>query len=269
MLDFILNNGVKMPALGFGTYKIPGPEAERCVLDALSAGYGRIDTATLYDNEEYIGYAVEKSGIPRKNIFLTTKFWTDVRTYDRALKSFSVMLKKLRTDYLDLLLIHWPIDGKEEVWRAMENLNREGSVRAIGVSNFKERHIDEIMKAATIAPAVNQVEFHPLFQQIDLLNYCKKRKIQLEAWSPLLRGKALAEPVLQKIAAKHDKTPAQVILRYDIQIGVAVIPKSTHRERIIENIDVFDFELSDGDTREIASINRNERQFRDPDNHGF
>lgn len=270
MFDVTLSNGKKMNVLGYGTYKITGDfDATACVLDAIETGYRRIDTATFYHNEGQIGEAVKSSGLPRKELFIATKLWTDNDGYDKALRTVDNSLKLLKTDYLDLLLIHWPTPANGEVWRAMERLYREGAVGAIGVSNFKEHHIDDLIRDFEITPMVNQVEFHPLFQQPELRAYCKEHDIQLEAWSPLMRGKIFEMDELARIAARVGKTVAQVVLRYDIQLGVAVIPKTTNKARMAENLDVFDFELTADDMRLLSGLNRNERQYRDPDNHGY
>lgn len=265
-----LNDGKQMPILGYGTYKITEQsEATRCILGALEVGYRLIDTATFYKNEAAIGQAVGSCGIARSELFLTTKLWTDVDSRDKVLKSVDESLKNLKTDYLDLLLIHWPTAANLTVWQTMIELQQSGAVRSIGTSNFKEHHVDEIVKASGIVPAVNQVEFHPLFQQPELQAYCKAKGIQLQAWSPLMRNKALEIDKLTELAAKYNVSVAQLILRWDVQQGIATIPKTTNKSRMFENLDIFNFEIAQEDMQAINALNQNARQYRDPDNHGF
>lgn len=270
MLFTKLNDGIEMPLLGYGTYKISDDaEAMRCVLEALDVGYRLIDTATFYGNEAGIGRALRSCGIPRNELFVTTKLWTDIDTKDKAYKSVEQSLKKLQTDYLDLLLIHWPTAANKTVWEAMLELQRRGLVRSVGVSNFKERHIEELLGAFGVAPAVNQVELHPLFQQPELQAYCKEKEVAIQAWSPLMRNKALEIEEIAALAAKYGVSAAQLILRWDIQQGIATIPKTTSKARMAENFDVFRFEIEAADMQIIADLNKNARQYRDPDNHGF
>ena len=270
MIYTTLNDGKTMPMLGYGTYKIDdAAEAARCVLDALEVGYRLIDTATFYRNEAAIGQALNACGLLRKELFVTTKLWTDVDSKDKVYRSVEQSLKDLKTDYLDLLLIHWPTAANVPVWQAMLELQQKGVVRSVGTSNFKEHHLDEIVKAAGVVPAVNQVEFHPLFQQPELQAYCKERGVQLQAWSPLMRNKALEIDALSQLAAKYGVSAAQLILRWDVQKGIATIPKTTNKDRMSENISVFDFELEPEDMQAIEALNQNARQYRDPDNHGF
>ena len=270
MIYATLNDGRQMPIIGYGTYKITDQaEATRCVLDALEVGYRLIDTATFYHNEAAIGQAISSCGIARRQLFLTTKLWTDVDSKDKVLKSVDASLKNLKTDYLDLLLIHWPTAANVTVWQAMIELQQSGVVRSVGTSNFKEHHIDEIVKSSGVFPAVNQVEFHPLFQQPKLQAYSKTNGIQLQAWSPLMRNKALEIAKLSELAAKYDVSVAQLILRWDIQQGIATIPKTTNNGRMRENIDIFNFEIAQQDMQEIYALNQDARQYRDPDNHGF
>lgn len=265
-----LNDGNRMPMLGYGTYKVDGQtEATRCVLDALEVGYRLIDTATFYHNEAAIGQAISSCGLPRSELFLTTKLWTDVNSKDKALEVVSESLKSLQTDYLDLLLIHWPTAANVSVWQTMIELQHRGVVRSIGVSNFKQHHVDEIVNACGVVPAVNQVEFHPLFQQPDLQEYCNVRGIQLQAWSPLMRSKALQIDKLNELAAKCGVSVAQLVLRWDVQQGVATIPKTTNKARMAENFDIFNFEITKEDMQIINALNQNARQYRDPDHHGF
>ena len=265
-----LNDGNKMPILGYGTYKITEQdETQRCIVDALEVGYRLIDTASFYHNEASIGQAIQSCGIARKDLFITTKLWTDVTTRDKVMQSVDNSLKYLKTDYLDLLLIHWPIYANLTVWQAMLELQQKGVVRSVGTSNFKEHHTDEIVKAFGVVPAVNQVELHPLFQQPELQAYSMSNGIQLQAWSPLMRNKALEMDALMKLAEKYGVSVAQLILRWDIQQGIATIPKTTNKGRMKENFDIFGFEISVEDMRTINALNQNARQYRDPDNHGF
>ena len=265
-----LNDGNKMPIVGYGTYKITGQfDTARCITDALEVGYRLVDTATFYHNEAEIGQAISSCGIPRRELFLTTKLWTDIDSGDKVRKSVDESLAKLKTDYLDLLLIHWPTAANVTVWQTMVSLQQKGIVKSVGTSNFKEHHIDEIVKASGVVPAVNQVEFHPLFQQTELQSYCKTNQIQLQAWSPLMRNKALEIDKLTQLAAGYGVSVAQLILRWDIQQGIATIPKTTNKGRMMENIDIFRFEISQEDMQAIYLLNQNARQYRDPDHHGF
>ncbi|MED0707202.1 aldo/keto reductase [Aneurinibacillus aneurinilyticus] len=267
----VLHNGVRMPWLGLGVYKTQdGEEVEQAVKAAVEAGYRSIDTASLYHNERGVGKAIQACGIPREDLFITTKIWNSNQGYDSTLYAFEESLKKLGLEYLDLYLIHWPVKEKyKETWRAMEKLYKDGLVRAIGVSNFHVHHLEDLLTSAHIIPMVNQVEFHPRLTQKTLLIFCKEKGIQLEAWSPLMRGRLLDEPMLNNIARKHGKTPVQVILRWDLQHEVVTIPKSVHAERIAANADIFDFTLSDEEMRQIDALNRNERSGQDPDHFHF
>lgn len=261
-----LSNKIRMPWLGYGTYKASGKELIEGVQFALSIGYRLIDTAEMYDNEEEIGKAIKESGIPRNEIFITSKVWNTNQGYENTLKSFNNSLKRLNVDYLDLYLIHWPVSGKYiETWKALEKLYRDGKVRAIGVSNFLIHHLQNIMDKCEIVPMVNQIEFHPHLVQKDLLNFCKINKIQLEAWSPLMRGRINEIPEIVEIAKKYNKTPAQIVLRWDLQHEVVTIPKSVHKERIKENANIFDFELSEIDMKIIDGLDQNIRYGADPD----
>ncbi|WP_077614140.1 aldo/keto reductase [Caenibacillus caldisaponilyticus] len=262
-----LNNGVRMPRLGLGVYKVKdGGEVIQAVHAALEAGYRSIDTAAFYENEKGVGEAIRTSGLRREDVFVTTKVWNDRQGYESTLAAFEESRKKLGFDYVDLYLIHWPIKGKfKETWRALEKLYREGYVRAIGVSNFKIHHLEELFEDSEVTPAVNQIELHPRLTQEDVRAYCKEKGIQVEAWSPLMRGRLMDEPTLVDLAKKYGKTPAQIIIRWDLQHGLITIPKSVRKERIIENADVFDFELSDEDMKKIDALNQNLRTGRDPD----
>jgi diketogulonate reductase-like aldo/keto reductase len=264
-----LHNGVKMPWVGLGVFLVKdGEEVVKSVKAALEAGYRSIDTAAIYKNEEGVGKAIAESNVPREELFITTKIWNADQGFEETLKAFDVSMEKLGLDYLDLLLIHWPLPshGKYlDTWRALEKLYKDGRVRAIGVSNFKVHHLQDILNNCEIKPMVNQVEYHPRFNQRELHDFCKKNEIQLEAWSPLMQGGLLDEPVLVEIAAKYGKSTAQVIIRWDIQTGVVTIPKSVKPHRIVENADVFDFELSQEDMEKINALNQDKRMFADPD----
>lgn len=265
-----LNNGVLMPQLGLGVYKTQeGEEVKNAVRWALEAGYRSIDTAALYENEAGVGEAIRESGLPREEIFVTTKVWNTDQGYEQTLKAFETSRKKLGLEYVDLYLVHWPGRDKFiDTYRALEKLLAEGLVRAIGVSNFKEHHLERLMAETNVVPAVNQVEFHPRLRQKPLHDYCKAKGIALEAWAPLMKGQ-LDLPVLVRLAEKYGKTPAQIVLRWHIQLGVIVIPKSVHRERIVSNADVFDFELTPEEMAEIEGLDENHRFGKDPDEFLF
>ncbi|SDJ97024.1 aldo/keto reductase [Sediminibacillus albus] len=264
-----LPNGVKMPWLGLGVFKVSdGKEAVESVKAAINNGYISIDTAAVYKNEEGVGQGIKESGVSRDKLFITSKVWNGDQGYDSTLAAYQASLDKLGLDYLDLYLIHWPVPSQGkfiETWKAMEKLYKEGKVRAIGVSNFKEHHIDVLLDDAEITPMINQVEFHPHFAQKELRAYCKKHSIQVEAWSPLKQGELLDDPTLTKIGDKYGKSPAQVIIRWDLQSGVVTIPKSTKEHRIIANADVFDFELTAEDMAAIDQMDTGIRAFGDPD----
>jgi methylglyoxal/glyoxal reductase len=264
-----LHNGVKMPWLGLGVFKVEdGAEVVKSVKIALEVGYRSIDTAAIYGNEEGVGKAIAESTVPREELFITTKVWNSNHGYEAALAAFDVSMEKLGLDYLDLYLIHWPLPSQGkfvETWKALEKLYKDGRVRAIGVSNFKVHHLEEIIANCEIIPMVNQVEYHPRFNQQELHDFCKKHGIQLEAWSPLMQGGLLEEPALVEIAKKYNKSTAQIIIRWDIQTGVVTIPKSVKPHRIAENADVFDFELSQEDMDKINALNQDQRMFADPD----
>ncbi len=258
-----LNNGVKMPMLGYGVYQVAPEECERCVSDAISVGYRSIDTAQAYANEEGVGNAVARSGIPREQFFLTTKVWVSNAGYEKARDSIDQSLKKLRTDYIDLLLIHQPFGDYYGTYRAMEEAYKAGKLRAIGVSNFYPDRFVDIAHFAEIKPAVNQVETHVFQQQKQVKEYMKKYGTQIESWGPFAEGKngLFANPVLQEVGESHGKTVAQVALRFLIQRGVVVIPKSTHKERMAENLDVFDFSLTPEEMTKIEALDGGESLF--------
>ena len=265
-----LNNGVQMPRLGFGVFKVKeGEEVVDAVKAALAAGYRAIDTAAAYQNEEGVGQAIRESGIPREELFITTKVWNSRQGYDTTLEAFEESRRKLGLDYLDLYLIHWPVKGKyKDTWRALEKLYSDGVVRAIGVSNFQTHHLDDIFEDNTIVPAVNQIEYSPLLTQEKVKGYCEEKGIHITAWSPLMQGN-LDLPLLQELSAKYGKTPAQIVIRWDLQKGVLTIPKSVTPSRIKENADVYDFKLSAEDVAAIDGLNQNRRYGSDPDNFNF
>lgn len=267
----ILHNGVKMPWLGLGVFKTPeGREVERSVHYALEAGYRHIDTAAIYRNETGVGNAVKDAGIAREELFLTTKVWNTEQGYESTLAAFEQSRKQLRVDYLDLYLIHWAVlDRFQETWRALEKLYRDGWVRAIGVSNFQVHHLHDLLARCEIKPMVNQCEFHPYLTQGELRKFCGEQGIQFEAWSPLMRGAAVEEPTILRVAEKYGKTPAQVVLRWDLQHDVVTIPKSVRAERVRENAQIFDFELSADDMDALDRLHRDQRFGSHPDHFSF
>lgn len=266
-----LSNGVEMPYLGLGVYLArEGSEVINACKYAIEAGYRHIDTASLYENEKGVGIAVKESQVPRKEIFITSKVWNSQQGFESTLRAFDESLKKLGTDYLDLYLIHWPVRGKyKETWRALETLYTEGRVRAIGVSNFLKHQLEDLLTAVEIKPMVNQVEFHPYAVQQELIDFCHGHSIRFEAWSPLMQGKVFEIKPLKDLAAKYHKTVAQIVLRWDLQKGVITIPKSVRKEIIISNAQLFDFELTDEDIREIDSLDKNQRIGAHPDHFDF
>ena len=270
-----LNNGVKMPWFGLGVFKVEeGEELVNAVKTAINYGYRSIDTASIYGNEAGVGEGIREgireAGIDREDLFITSKVWNADLGYESTLSAYEESLQKLGLDYLDLYLIHWPVEGKyKEAWRALETLYKEGKVKAIGVSNFHIHHLEELLKDASVIPMINQVEYHPQLTQKELKAFCSKHQIQLEAWSPLMQGELLDNPVLEEIAKNYGKTVAQVILKWDLQNGVVTIPKSTKPHRIMENASIFDFALTEDDMRRINDLNQNKRVGPDPDNFDF
>jgi diketogulonate reductase-like aldo/keto reductase len=264
-----LNNGVEMPQLGFGVFLVPADEVVEPVAAALEAGYRLIDTAKLYGNEEGVGRAIRDSGLPRDDVFVTTKVWNSDHGYDATLRAFDESQKLLALDVVDLYLIHWPAPQRDlyvDTWKALERLYADGRVRAIGVSNFNVPHLQRLLDETTVVPAVNQIELHPGFAQDELRAFHERHGIVTESWSPLGRGHGLLDnPAVTSIAEAHGKTPAQVVLRWHLQLGCAVIPKSTHAERIRENFDVFDVELSDDEMASLSAISEPGRIGPDPD----
>ncbi|WP_145134347.1 MULTISPECIES: aldo/keto reductase [Paenibacillus] len=270
-----LNNGIEMPWLGLGVFKVEeGSELVEAVKAAVKHGYRSIDTAAVYANETSVGQGIREaladSGLKREDLFVTSKVWNADLGYESTIAAYETSLKKLGLDYLDLYLIHWPVAGKyKEAWRAMEQLYKDGRVKSIGVSNFQVHHLEDLMKDAEIVPVINQVEFHPMLTQKELRDFTKQHNIQLEAWSPLMQGELLNHPLLKELADKYGKSIAQVILRWDLQHGVVTIPKSTKEHRIVENASLFDFELSQEDMDRIDGLNENRRVGPDPDNFDF
>ncbi|TFB24499.1 aldo/keto reductase [Filobacillus milosensis] len=262
-----LNNGVEMPGFGLGVYKAEeGQEVVNAVRTAIDHGYRLIDTASFYGNESGVGEGLREASVKRDEIFVTTKVWNDEQGYDETLKAFEQSLNRLSLDYLDLYLVHWPVTGKfRETWRAMERLYDEGVIKAIGVSNFHVHHLEDLMVAANVKPTVNQIEYHPHLTQKEMKGYCEQENIQLEAWSPMKRGRLFEDTTIKEIADKYNKTPAQVILRWDIQTNIITIPKSVNPDRIKSNADIFDFELTDEEIYSITALNQNERTGPNPD----
>lgn len=258
-----LSNGVQMPILGYGVYQVTKDECERCVSDTLRAGYRHIDTAQSYFNEEEVGNAIQKSGIPREELFLTTKVWVEHYGYDACRASVLESMRKLKTDYIDLMLLHQPFSDYYGAWHALEDLYEEGKLRAIGVSNFYPDRLVDICSFARIRPMVNQVETHPLNQQIEAKQWMDKYGVQIEAWAPFGEGRGglFQNEVLSAIGAKYGKSTAQVMLRWHIQRDVVVIPKSIHYERMVENFNVFDFTLTDEDMAAIAALDKKQSSF--------
>ncbi|MFJ5751821.1 aldo/keto reductase [Peribacillus frigoritolerans] len=262
-----LHNGVKMPQLGFGVFKVKnGNETVESVKKAVEVGYRAIDTAAIYENEEGVGQAIRECGVPREELFITSKVWNTEQGYDTTLKAFEDSLNLLGLEYLDLYLIHWP--GKDkylETWRALEKLYKDGKVKSIGVSNFHIHHLENLLANSEVKPVVNQIELHPLLTQVEIRDYCAKHEIKVESWSPLGRGNLLEEPTINHIAKKHGKSPAQVLIRWHLQHDLVVIPKSITPSRIKENAQVFDFSLSLNEMNQIDALNKNERFGSNPD----
>ncbi|GJM30571.1 MAG: glyoxal reductase [Cyclobacteriaceae bacterium] len=266
-----LHNGVDMPWFGLGVFESKdGAEVQQAIQWALEAGYRSFDTASVYGNEKGVGQALKNCGIPRDQIFLTTKVWNTDQGFDSTVSAFEASLERLQQEYIDLYLVHWPVQEKyKDTWRALEYLYNQKRVRSIGVSNFLVHHLKDLLTDCEIKPMVNQVEFHPRLSQPTLLDFCQSEKIQVEAWSPIMRGKVLEIPELLEISKKYEKTPVQVALRWDLQHGVVTIPKSAQQQRIISNSEIFDFELSREDMAAIDQLDRGERVGPDPDNFNF
>lgn len=272
-----LNNGVTIPCVGYGTFRTPAAVAEQAVADAIDVGYRLIDTAAVYGNEEAVGRGIKDSRINRHRLFVTSKLWNDHRGYDKAKQALDETLERLQMDYLDLYLIHWPANEKQfgaraaeinaETWRAMEEAYHEGKIRALGVSNFMPHHIIELMKTAEVAPAVDQIEVHPGWPHVEEVKYLQAHNILVEGWAPLggQGAKVMTNPTILQLAEKYDKTPAQLCLRWLIQRGVLPLPKSVHKERMVQNTQLFDFEISDEDMQKITALPNLGGQCADPD----
>ena len=266
-----LHNSVEMPYFGLGVFKTnEGSEVEDSVKWALETGYRHIDTAAIYKNERGVGNAVRASGIPRNELFITTKAWNENQRRGTVLQGFEESLDLLQTEYVDLYLIHWPVKGKfTETWKVMEEIYRSGRARAIGVSNFLQHHLEEIFKICEIKPMVNQVECHPYLVQQNLIDFCAVHQIIYEAWSPIMRGAVNDIPLFKELSKKYQKSPVQIVLRWDLQKGIVTIPKSVHKERIVSNTDIFDFEIANEDILRIDALDRNERFGSHPDTFTF
>lgn len=267
----ILNTDIEMPGLGLGVYQAKdGPEVESAVRYALEVGYRSIDTASFYGNEIGVGKAIRESGIPREEIFLTTKVWNEDQRQKRTLAAFEESLERLELEYVDLYLVHWPVKGcYKETWKEMEKILASGGAKAIGVSNFLVNHLKDLLADCQVVPAVNQIEFHPYLLQPKLLAFCKNNRIQMEAWSPLMQGNIVSVPLLNELALKYGKSSAQIALRWNLQHGVVTIPKSVTPGRIKENSEIFDFELSDADMLAIDALDQGKRFGPDPANFNF
>jgi methylglyoxal/glyoxal reductase len=266
-----LHNGIEIPYVGLGVFKMTDPqETVQAVQTAIESGYRSVDTAAIYKNEESVGEGVRNSKVNRKDLFITSKVWNSDQGYDSTLKAFDESLKKLDMSYLDLYLIHWPVEGKyKDTWKALERLYSEGVVKSIGVSNFHQHHLEDLLKDGNEKPVINQVELHPRLSQEPLRTFCKEKDIAVEAWSPIAQGKILDEPTVNHIAGKHGKSPAQIILRWHLQNDVVIIPKSVHKNRIKENADLFNFELSMEEMNQMNQLNLDERFGPDPDHFDF
>ena len=260
-----LNNGIKIPVFGLGTYQARGGEAREAIRYALEIGYRHIDTAAMYGNEEDVGEAIVLSGLSREEVFVTTKLWNADHGYEKAMKACEKSLRRLKLDYVDLYLIHWPVRGlRNESWKALETLQKEGKCRAIGVSNYMTWHLEELLDKTSTVPAVNQVEFHPYLYLKELFDFCTEKSIQLESYSPLTKGQKLNDPRLFELSSKYGKSPAQLLIRWVLQKGIVVIPKSSHKQRIRENAEVFDFQISDEDMAALDSLDQGLRTSWDP-----
>ncbi len=263
-MTYTMKNGIKIPAVGFGTYLVDNDTVKKAVLDALEAGYRHIDTAFLYQNEKGVGEAIRESGLKREELFITSKVWFDMLGYEKTKQSFETSMERLGLDYLDLFLIHWPKPEGRESWKAMEAYYDKGVIKGLGVSNYKPDHLEDLMASANIMPMVNQIECHPFLQQEETVAFCKEQGILVEAWSPIMKGHVMRVGVMKDIAEKYGKTPVQIALRWHLQRGLIVLPKSVHTDRIAANLDFFDFELEDGDMALIRSLDRGFRFGYDP-----
>lgn len=276
MENVTLNNGLEMPLVGYGVFRVPdGDDLADAVKTAIAKGYRSIDTAQVYRNEESVGRgiraAIDEGLVAREELFVTSKVWNDGLSYEETLAAYASSLEKLGLDYLDLYLIHWPgLDTNYiEAYKALEKIYQDGRVRSIGVSNFHVHHLEHLLKETTVIPVINQIEFHPHLTQEEVRNYCKEHRIQVEAWSPLMNGSLLEEALIQQLASKYNKTPAQIVLRYDVQHGVVTIPKTMTPSRMTENLDVFDFALADEEMAQLDSMNDGLRCGPDPEKFNF
>ena len=269
--SFELHNGVHVPYLGLGVYlSKEGKEVEQAIHWALQAGYRHIDTASAYKNEVGVGKAIRESGVPREELFITTKVWNSDQGYDRTIHAFEASMDRLGLEVLDLYLIHWPVkDQYKETWRALEDLYAAGRIRSIGVSNFLQHHLEDLLATSKVNPMVNQMEFHPWLVQQSLLEYCEKHQIQYEAWSPLMQGRITSVSEILDLGVKYGKTPVQIVLRWNLQKGVVTIPKSSNRDRILANAQLFDFELAQEDVDFLDGLDRHHRFGPDPDHFDF
>lgn len=276
MGNVTLNNGLKMPLVGYGVFRVPeGDDLAEAVKTAIAKGYRSIDTAQVYRNEESVGRgiraAIEEGLITRDELFITSKVWNDGLSYDETLAAYDSSLEKIGLDYLDLYLVHWPgIDENYiEVYKALEKIYQDDRVRSIGVSNFHVHHLEKLLKETTVVPVINQIEFHPHLTQEEVRAYCQDKGIQVEAWSPLMNGSLLEEALIQELASKYDKTPAQIVLRYDVQHNVVTIPKTMTPTRMVENLDVFNFSLTDEEMAQLDALNDGLRCGPDPETFNF
>ncbi|MCT2535786.1 aldo/keto reductase [Aquibacillus koreensis] len=266
-----LHNGVEIPSLGLGVYKVEdGQSVYDTVMSALEIGYRHIDTASFYENEEGVGKAIRESGIPREEIFVTTKVWNDEQGYENTKQAFQNSLDRLGLDYVDLYLVHWPVPGKyKETWKALEEFYEDGKARAIGVSNFLPHHLEDLLSDVKIRPMINQIELHPQLTQVETREYCKKHDILIQAWSPLGKARYLDDPTLTELAEKYSKTPAQIIIRWEFQSDIITIPKSVHAKRQKENADIFDFELTSDEIKHIDALDQDKRTGPHPDEFNY
>ncbi|TKI65524.1 aldo/keto reductase [Lysinibacillus mangiferihumi] len=276
MENVTLNNGLEMPLVGYGVFRVPdGDDLAEAVKTAIAKGYRSIDTAQVYRNEESVGRgiraAIDEGLVAREELFVTSKVWNDGLSYEETLAAYASSLEKLGLDYLDLYLIHWPgLDTNYiKAYKALEKIYQDGRVRSIGVSNFHVHHLEHLLKETTVIPVINQIEFHPHLTQEEVRNYCKEHRIQVEAWSPLMNGSLLEEALIQQLASKYNKTPAQIVLRYDVQHGVVTIPKTMTPSRMTENLDVFDFALADEEMAQLDAMNDGLRCGPDPEKFNF
>lgn len=267
-----LRNQVQVPAVGYGTYKVSNDLVTDLVVEALKIGYRHIDTATFYQNESGIGQAIKASGVPRSELFITSKVWMDDLGYDKTKRAFEQSLQQLGLDYLDMYLIHWPRKGHLESWRAIEELYEQGKVRAIGVSNYSQQFLEELLAIAKYRPMVNQIELHPRLTQPALCRYCQEKEIRIEAWAPLMRGQIVTEPLLESLAKQYQKSAAAIVLRWHLQRGRIIFPKTLNFERLRQNFELFDFSLSPTDCDRIDALNQDDRTGFTPEymyQHGY